>query len=166
MYTQERPGNLANTQHAPGQVIGFSSVQLGTWKHGRSSQKERIWSPKLFPAPPSSHKDGRTFGIHPTRAWSPRCSSGQTFFAPYRNQRSIGMICNMETSCKPRFGGTSDTITLCGVFTNSKKDHKDTQLLNRSLPNAKTGFILSVRAFEFENMYGLDISSPTRRTTN
>ena len=114
------PRNLANTQHAPGQVIEFSSVQFGTWKRGRSSQKERIWSPSC-----SQHHHPRTkrenIRLHPTRAWSPRCSSGQTFFASNRNQSSIWMICNMETSCKPRFGGTNDTITLCGVFTNSKK---------------------------------------------
>ena len=66
---------------------------------------------------------------------------------------------------EPRLCDSGDRVIPFGVCTKSR-NHKEAQLLCRLLPNSKIGPILSVRAFEFASMYGVDVFNPAEETTN
>ena len=61
---------------------------------------------------------------------------------------------------EPVRGRSGQLVIAMHEFTKST-DHEDAQLIWRSEPNPMIGPILSVRAFEFEGQYGVDIIVPS-----
>ena len=53
---------------------------------------------------------------------------------------------------KPRLHEPGDSVTSCAVVTNSN-DQADPTLICRLPPNATTGSVLSIRAFDFSKAY-------------
>ena len=53
----------------------------------------------------------------------------------------------------------------CGEYTKSK-DEDHAQLIQQNEPNSTLGAIMSVLAFEFEGLYGLDTSVPITKDSN
>ena len=65
---------------------------------------------------------------------------------------------------KPSLDDLGDTVTPFGVFINSKDDH-GAQLFHRIPLNTIIGLIMSVRAVDFESIYG-PYYFPAQETTN